>query len=164
MKIIFAVFLIAFCSFSLVGQSIVTKKEYVVYAGVFENIYAEGFKRDGFKTSFVVLDKSIEPNFTSLEKHLNNNRTSDYLYKTNPSSELFPAAFEVLLNDFKENNKQPAKVEKQFPIEYEYKIITKNEIEELLTTGEKEYQEILKTSSNPYFGNKLGFVFGAPGK
>jgi hypothetical protein len=159
MKIIFAVFLIAFCSFNLVAQSNVTKEDYVVYAGVFESIYAEGFKRAEYKTSFVVLDKTIEPNFISLEKLLINESILHYLYKTNSSSELVPATFEVLLNNFRENNKQSAKIEKQFPIEYEYKIITKNEIDQLLATGEKEYQEILKTRSNPFFGKKLGFVW-----
>ena len=50
-------------------------------------------------------------------------------------------------------------MEKRFPIENEYIIITKNEIDQLLKAGEKEYQEILKKSADPFFGSKIGFAW-----
>lgn len=101
MKIIFAVFMIVFCNSSLFAQANLTKEEYAIYAGVFDNISAESFKRFKNKTFFVILDNTIEPNFTTLEKHLNNSHISDYLYKKNPSTELIPSTFEVLLDNFK---------------------------------------------------------------
>ncbi len=159
MKVIFTIFSIVFCSFNLFAQSNITKEDYAVYAGVFESIYMESFKRNEYKTSFVILDNTVEPNFITLENNLKNNRASDYLYKTNSSTELTPSTFEILLKDFKENNKQSTKVEKQFSIEYECKISTKIEIDQLLEAGKKEYEEILKKSKDPYFGSKSSFMW-----
>ncbi len=136
-----------------------TKEEYAVYADFFESAYKENFKHDEYKTFFVILDDVVKPNFITLEKHLNHISISDYLYKTNPSTELTPSTFEILLEDFKKNNKHSAKLEKQFPIKYEYKITNKVEIDQLLEAGEKEYEEISKRSKHPFFGSKISFIW-----
>ncbi len=159
MKVIFTILLITFCSLNLFAQLNVTKEEYAVYASVFDSIYAQGFKRNEYKTSFVILDNTVEPNFIALENNLKNNRASDYLYKTNPSTGLTPSTFEVLLENFKESNKHSAKLERQFPIDYQYDVITKSEIDQLFDVGKKEYEEILKKSKDPFFGSKSSFIW-----
>ncbi len=72
-----------------------TKEEYAVYADFFESAYKENFKLNEYKTFFVILDDVLKPNFITLEKYLNHISVSDYLYKTNPSTELTPSTFEI---------------------------------------------------------------------
>lgn len=128
---------------SILAKSKVTKEEYLVYAGVVENNYAN-FKPNEFVTTIAILENTIEPNLVSLEKFLEQKRLFDYLYKATSSNEITPSNLEGLLKDFKETSKDPVRLKNQFPIEYNYSLITKGEIDKLLEDGKKEYAETLK--------------------
>ena len=154
MKVIFAVLLIVFCNFNLFAQSNITKEEYAVYTAVFESISS-----NEHKSSFVILDKTIEPDFKTLENELKQPSNSDEIFKTNPLNNLTPATFELLLNDFKANNKQLAKVENQFSKEYKFDVISKNDINQLLEDGKKEYAKLPTSNEIITLGQEVVFMW-----
>jgi hypothetical protein len=153
-KIIFTVLLVAFCSISLFAQSKITKEEYEVYAAIFEHNY-KNFKPNEYQTTVAILKNTIMPDLVSLEKHLKHPRMAGYLYETDANGGIESAEFENLLGNFKEVNKNVVDLEKKFSIEYNYDLITKTEIAELLKEGGKESAEYYKKCEPCAFGGNF---------
>lgn len=142
-KIIFTILLIAFCSFNLFAQSIVTKEEYEIYATVFEKHF-ENSRSVGFVFSIAILQDTTG---VDLKKSLNDKRVSDYFYSMFLSAQLKRMDLEDLVENFEETNKDSVKLEKQIPTEYEYSLVTKGEIEALIEENRKENAEYYKKCS-----------------
>lgn len=161
MKIIFAVFLIAFCNFNLIAQSSITKEEYSVYTAVMNEIYARNIKHNEtyaknskdneIKTSFVILNNTVESNETTLANNLKDIDITNYLDITTLPDSLKTFMFDELLKNLKESNKDPGKLDGQFSVKYSY--ISKSELDKLLEEGKKEYEEELKRCKCIFFGS-----------
>ncbi len=164
MKILtFAVLLMMFCSLNLFAQTVVNNEEYAVYAAVMDEIYtrnskhnelyAKNSKDNEIETSFVILENTIEPDQTTLNNNLKSNRILDYLNATTPPNSLKTFAFDELLKNLKENNKNSAKLDGTFPVEYKYSYVSKSELDKLLEEGKKEYEDELKRCKCVFTGS-----------
>ena len=149
-KIISTILLTAFCTFNFFAQITTIKEEYAIYAAVLENIYAENFKHNEYKTSFVISENTIKSDFVPLG-FIKPKSVLDY------ANDKVQSRLENLLTDFRERNEYSTNLEKQFPTKYQYNLITKDEIEYLLEQGKKEYKETLKKCKCLFFDG--GFAF-----
>lgn len=122
MKKILSILVISICSFNLFAQSSLTKEEYAVYARVLRDIRLEDLKQSKTEFSFVILD--------------------DTSFNPNIFDEYTAKRFRGLLRDFKRKNLISSKLEKLFPVKYEYEITNDSEINELLKNGTKEFEKI----------------------
>lgn len=159
----FTVLLIVFGGFNLFAQSNVNKEEYAVYAAVMNEIYARNLKHNETyaknskvnenEASFIILENTIELNQATLNNILKNISVSDYLDITTPPNSLKTFVFDELLKNLKESNKNPAKLDGQFPVEYKYNFISKSELDTLLEEGKKEYEEELRKCKCVFTGS-----------
>ena len=162
MKVIFTVLLIAFSSFNLFAQTTLTKEEYGVYAAVMNEIYARNTKHNEIyaknskdneiETSFVIFENTVEPNLETLEHNIKNQRILDYLDITVPPNSSKTFVFDDLLKNLEENNENSAKLDGRIPIDYKYSFISKDELDNLLKEGKKEYEEELKRCNCVFIG------------
>ena len=113
--------LIFVCSFSLFAQSSVTKEEYAVYARVLRYIRLENLEQSKTAFSFVILDDTFKPKDITEYKN---------------------GRFRSLSKDFKLKNLTSSKLEKSFPVNYDYEITNQSQIDELLKIGGKEFERI----------------------
>jgi hypothetical protein len=120
-KIFSLLFLIFVCSFCLFAQSSVANEEYAVYARVLRDIRSEDLKQSKTKHSFVILDTTFNPNYFSEYKN---------------------GKFRSLSADFKRKSITSSKLNKLFPVKYEYVTTSQSEIDELLKIGTKEYEKV----------------------
>ena len=96
------------------------------------------------KISFVVLDETV---------------TLDYVPPSMAKKSLLQFSNEKLVNypielrkAFEENNRSSAELEKQEPTDFEYYLVSPDEIEQLLALGRKEFQESLENCKCIYSG------------
>lgn len=127
-KILFSILFVIFFSFSFFAQT-VTKEEYEIYAVVLRKIYRDNLKNDG-GTAFVILDKTkIFDSFVTTNKITN--------------------------RDFNKKNQTSVKLTPSFPIKYQYWVVEKDKISQLLEMGDSDWVKIKeeRKSNNlpPYF-------------
>jgi len=120
-KIFSLLFFIFVCSFCLFAQSSETKEEYAVYARVLRDIRSEDVKQSKAKYSFVILDATFNPDYFSEYKN---------------------GKFRSLSTDFRRKNHTSSKLEKMFPVKYEYEMTSQSEIDELLKIGSNEFERV----------------------
>lgn len=120
-KILLAIFVIFVCSLISFSQSVITDEEYAVYGKILRNIRLLDLEQNKVGYSFVILEDTFKPQFTGD-------------YKTNK--------FGNLTQNFKRNNQTISKLEKLFPVKYEYEIISQSEIDELLKIGRNEFERV----------------------
>lgn len=120
-KILLSILAILICGFNLFAQSSLTKEEYAVYARVLRDIRREDLKQSKAKYSFVVLDTTFKPEYFSEYKN---------------------GRFKSLSKDFSRKNLIPSKLEKLFPVNYEYEITSQFEIDQLLKIGSTDFERI----------------------
>lgn len=125
-KIFFSISIIFFCSVNFLSQSNVTKEEYAVYARILRDIRLGDLKNNKAKYSFVILEDT---------------------FKSDSTNEYENKKLRGLTQNFKQKNQTSSKLKKLFPVNYEYEVVGKSEIDEFLKTGEKEL-ESFKTDHN----------------
>ena len=130
-KAIFTVLLISFLGFNAFAQSNLSREEYAIYASILESIYQDNWKQYKTKTSFVILDDTFKPGYED---------ESDI------------GKMKGMSKDFNRKNQTSAKIERLFPIKYEYEITSKSKVDELLEIGRKELDRIkedIKRNNKP---------------
>lgn len=138
MKIILTGLLIVLGSFNLFAQSKITKEEeYAVYMGIIENDY-ENLKLNKSEINIVILNRTLIPEFASMEKFLDKKYFLDYMYGQNSSSDFNPTVFEDLRESLKKSNPTNEILEEKFLTEYKYSVINENDLKMLLDEGRKE--------------------------
>lgn len=135
-KLIFTILLIVFGGLSLFAQQKEAKEECEIYTRIFEQLH-QNFKPNENDASIAILKNTIDPDWTALEKFLNQKRLLAYLY----DGEFNELLMEDLLKDFKKMNKKTVDLENSFSIGFRYSLISKSELDALLTEGKKEQEE-----------------------
>jgi hypothetical protein len=139
MRIILAGFLIIFGSFNLFAQSKITEEEYAVYSKIFESLYEKRQVAPDFQ--LVILDTTIKK---SLYASNPENHAKRYLADIgNPFYKDFgQQKIAEILKDYNEKNSGSAPIKEEFKTKYTYKLISQNELDELLSVGKKLYDEM----------------------
>ncbi len=121
LKFLFLISIIFFCGHNLSAQLSVIKEEYDVYAIVLKDIRIQDIERNKSHYSFVILNNTYKPEYFS---------------------EYEKGRFKSLSEDFVKKNSTSAKLEKLFPVSYEYELNSHSEIEDFLKIGGKELEKL----------------------
>ena len=149
-KILFTILLICIYCSNPFAQSNITGEEYGVYDAVLKSRYMKIHKQQGVKVSFVILEDTVKLDFVP-SGYPKKKTLLDY------SNERINGYSEDLLKDFREKNKFSISLEKQSPTEYQYNIVSKDEIDKLFEEGKKEQSEYSKKCNPCSWHN--GFVW-----
>lgn len=134
-KYFLAVFLIFFCFINFSAQAKISTEEYKIYAVILKNIYRVNLKEYKIKSSFVILNNTFQP-------------IDIDTYKIDK--------IKGLLNNFRRANETIAVLDKRIPVKFNYTIIDKSEIDELLKIGSKE----LEVKKAEYKKRNMGIRWG----
>lgn len=118
-KYFFAICLIFICFINFQAQKKISSEEYKVYAVILKDIYHVNFKEYKTKSAFVILNNTFQI------KDIDT-------YKIDK--------IKSLLSNFRRANKTIAVFEEKIPVKYDYEIIDKSKIDELLKIGREELE------------------------
>ena len=135
-KIFYSFLLIGVTAISVVAQPRVTKEEYAVYASVLKSIRSDQLERSKEKYSFVILNNTF--------------RADDF----NPFGK---RRFRSLSRDFVRKNRVSAKLVKSIPVNYEYTIISRPDVDELLKIGTEDLEKVRAEYARGKVGMAMGY-------
>jgi hypothetical protein len=152
MKLIFTILFLVSCTFNLFAQPDVTKEEYEVYAAVFEKRF-EKSELDKTMTRLAILENTIDPDYSILNRYINNSRTNEYLTSPEPNGSVKLSDWEESITDLKTRDNNFERLKEQFSIKYNYNTVSKSEIDLLLEEGKKANDEYYKKCEPCSVGN-----------
>jgi len=120
-KVILTILLIFSGVGGVLAAPAVSREEYAIYALVLKSIRLENPAERKTKYSFVILDETFAPTIDDGE---------------------YAAKFVNLTKDFRRRNETPVRLAARLPVAFEYRIIGKSRIDELLETGARALQRI----------------------